>query len=58
MLLEMTSNVAGQIYAAHMRVYGKQFSGLIGPGMVPERCAAIAKRIVTASYSQFFNNKK
>ena len=57
-LLEITSNVAGQIYAAHMRVYGKQFAALIEPGEVPEKCATIAKRIVVAVNKELFNTQK
>lgn len=57
-LLELTSNVAGQIYAAHMRIYGKQFSALNEPGEIPAKCAKIAKKIIYEVNAELFNTKK
>lgn len=57
-LLELTSNVAGQIYAAHMRIYGKQFSALNEAGEIPAKCAKIAKKIIYAVNAELFNAKK
>lgn len=56
-LLELTSNVAGQIYAAHMRIYGKKFS-LNEPGEIPAKCAKIAKKIIYEVNAELFNSKK